>query len=474
VPHSGDKITMFWLFLMVLCTAILVTIVILDKRVTDEKLALSESEMTFVRELNNSNYDLTIIGIGERAYVLDENSDSVLRYNLAVAHIGDRIHALNQLAHALPDAKPGLEQFASGIARHILELEPAIKAAHHDTTRALRLYAETVVGQNSIAELILSANMLRDQVLLQRAALIDQMAHYRHYSLIALIVVLISAVISFLGLAFSIRNWLRERSIAIRKLYEAKMAAEEASRAKTNFLALMSHELRTPLNAILGFSEMIRDRVLLPGKGDLSPQYAADIHSSGTHLLNLINNILQVAQNEAGKTQLSLEPVDVPAVAAACLKLMRPQAAAAGVQLNFHMPPLVPIILADEVRLTEIVLNLLSNAVKFTLPGGIVSLNLKVDGDELTIVVEDTGVGIAAKDFNKLFEPFGQVANPLPRRPRGTGLGLPIAKHLVELHGGTLKLTSREGIGTVAEVRLPIPHEALRSSAELAEIGKQP
>jgi signal transduction histidine kinase len=465
---------MFWLFLMVLCTGILVTIVILDKRITDKNLALSESEMTFVRELNNSNYDLTIIGIGERAYVLDENSDSVLRYNLSVAHIADRLHALNQLAHALPDAKPGLQHFAWGIARHILELEPAIKAAHHDKARGLRIYAETVVGENSIAELILSANMLRDQVLLQRAALIDQMAHYQHYSLIVLIIVLISAVISFLGLALSIRNWLRERSVAIHRLYEAKMAAEDASRAKTNFLALMSHELRTPLNAILGFSEMIRDRVVLPGKGDLSPQYAADIHSSGTHLLNLINNILQVAQNEAGKTQLSLEPVDVQALAKACLKLMQPQAAAAGVQLNFHTPPLVPIIMADEVRLTEIMLNLLSNAVKFTLEGGTVSLSLKVDGDELSITVQDTGVGIAAKDFSKLFEPFGQVANPVPRRSRGTGLGLPIAKHLVELHRGTLKLTSREGVGTIAEVRLPVPPEAHRPLADFAEIEKRP
>jgi len=465
---------MFWLFLMVVCTGILMTIVILDKRITDHNRALSESEMTFVRELNSSNYDLTIIGIGERAYVLNENSDSVLRYNLAVAHIGDRIHALNQLANAVPDAKPGLEQFALGIAHHILELEPAIKAAHNDTSRAQRLYAETVVGKNSIAELILSANMLRDQVTLQRAALVDQMAHYQHYSIIALIIVLISAIVSFVGLAFSIRNWLRERSIAIHKLYEAKMAAEEASRAKTNFLALMSHELRTPLNAILGFSEMIRDRVALPGKGDLSPQYAADIHSSGTHLLNLINNILQVAQNEAGKTQLSLEPVDVPALAEACLKLMRPQAAAARVQLNLSAGAFVPIILADELRLTEIILNLLSNAVKFTLPGGAVSLTLELDGDELSMTVQDTGVGIAAKDFDKLFEPFGQVANPVPRRARGTGLGLPIAKHLVELHGGSLRLSSIEGIGTVAEVRLPVSRDARRSTANVAEIEKHP
>ncbi len=239
-------------------------------------------------------------------------------------------------------------------------------------------------------------------------------------------------------------------------LRAAKDQAEAASRAKSEFLANMSHELRTPLNAIIGFSEVIKEELFGSGVTTRYRDYARDIFESGHHLLNVINGVLDLAKVEAGTMQLTAATVDVEATLSACLRTVEQQANKAGLTLEMTVGPEVTGLLADEAKLRQIVINLLANAVKFTPAGGIVSVSAWVSPEgEVAIAIKDSGIGIAAEDLPAALQPFGQIQNALSRTHQGTGLGLPLAKLLIELHGGRLKVDSTVGIGTVVTIYFP-------------------
>ncbi len=240
-----------------------------------------------------------------------------------------------------------------------------------------------------------------------------------------------------------------------RELVLAGRRAEEANRAKSVFLANVSHELRTPLNAVLGFSEIIRDRLF---GNDLArySEYAADIHRSGAHLLNIVNDILDVTRIEAGKLELREERVKLTAVVEGSLLAVEPQAAKGGITLRRTIPETAAIIHCDKTKLNQIVINLLSNAIKFTPAGGAVDLSARADRDgSLILNVRDTGIGMASHEIRDAIQLFRQVDSSLSRRYEGTGLGLPLAIQLTELHGGTLTVESAPGSGTLVAVRLP-------------------
>ncbi|MGF1592989.1 MAG: PAS-domain containing protein [Kiloniellaceae bacterium] len=243
---------------------------------------------------------------------------------------------------------------------------------------------------------------------------------------------------------------------AERQLRLAKEEAELASRAKSDFLANVSHELRTPLNAIIGFSEIIKDQLFGPMGNPRYREYAIDIHDSGTHLLSLINDILDLSKIEAGKFELHEEPIDLEAATKSCFRIMRDRAETAGVMLQHRFPGQLPHLKADPRAVKQILLNLLSNAVKFTDPGGRVLVygNFNPAGD-LMLYVEDTGIGIAEADIAKALAPFGQVDSSLSRKYEGTGLGLPLTRHLVDLHDGEITLQSRPGQGTEVSITFP-------------------
>ena len=235
----------------------------------------------------------------------------------------------------------------------------------------------------------------------------------------------------------------------------ARRRAEEANRAKSIFLANMSHELRTPLNAIMGFSEIIRDRLF---GNDLARYtgYAADIHSSGSHLLNIVNDILDVARIEAGKFELREEKAGLAELLEGSLLAVEPQAAKGGISLKLRAPEASATIHGDETKLKQIIINLLSNAIKFTPTGGTVELSAYADADGgLTVAVRDTGIGMARHEIQDAVQLFGQVDNSLSRRYEGTGLGLPLAIQFAELHGGTLTVESAPGRGTTVTVHFP-------------------
>jgi signal transduction histidine kinase len=239
------------------------------------------------------------------------------------------------------------------------------------------------------------------------------------------------------------------------QLSQALEAAEAANKSKSAFLASMSHELRTPLNAVLGFSETMLAEPLGPVGAPRYREYLDNIHTSGAHLLSLINDILDIARFDAGQGELIEDIFNPAAEIADAERMMSAQTRKAGVTLVTELAPDLPHIKADRRRVRQILLNLLSNALKFTNAGGIVTVRAYPSAEGLVMQVSDTGIGIAPHDFSKALEPFGQVDSSLARKYEGTGLGLPLTRQMVELHGGSLTLESALGHGTTVTVILP-------------------
>jgi signal transduction histidine kinase len=253
-----------------------------------------------------------------------------------------------------------------------------------------------------------------------------------------------------------------------RALHEAMEKAEAASRAKTEFLATMSHELRTPLNAIIGFSEVLKRELLGPLGQDRYREYAKDINESGAHLLSLISDILEYSKSESGKLRLVESEVDLNQMVANVIRQQGPRAEVAGISLHREGVEQPIRIRGDERKLRQVLMNLVSNAVKFTPMGGEVRVGLSRDDEgHVLLRVIDTGIGIAAEDMPKVFTAFGQIDNAWSRRYEGTGLGIPLAKAMIELHDGALTIASNVGSGTIVTVRLP-RERVLRGNLRLA------
>ena len=239
-----------------------------------------------------------------------------------------------------------------------------------------------------------------------------------------------------------------------REIQDKSRQLETANKHKSEFLANMSHELRTPLNAIIGFSEVLLER-LFGELNDKQDDYLKDIHSSGRHLLSLINDILDLSKVEAGRMELEPSTFDLPTAIANAMTLIRERAQRHGITLGLDADPQLGEIVADERKLKQILLNLLSNAVKFTPDGGRIDVSARRDADNIVIAVHDTGIGIAAEDQQAVFEEFRQVGHDYTNKQEGTGLGLALTRKFVELHGGRIWLDSEPGTGSTFTFTIP-------------------
>jgi cell cycle sensor histidine kinase DivJ len=254
-----------------------------------------------------------------------------------------------------------------------------------------------------------------------------------------------------------------DRKVQEQAVEDAREEAERANAAKSRFLATMSHELRTPLNAIIGFSEMLANEETMRLDAARRHEYAMLIGESGQHLLSVVNGILDMSKIESGNFEITPEPFTPAPVIGSCCDLMALRAREAGIDLVCRVPADMPDIVADKRAVKQILINLLSNAIKFTQRGGKVSVTTEVGGAHVTLIVEDTGVGIGEDDLRHVGDPFFQARTTYDRPHDGTGLGLSIVKGLIELHGGELGIRSRIGSGTSVSVRLPIDCERARA-----------
>jgi len=239
------------------------------------------------------------------------------------------------------------------------------------------------------------------------------------------------------------------------ELMEKTAALEKASRHKSEFLSRMSHELRTPLNVIIGFTELMLDGVI-GVVGEEQRQCLHDILDSSKHLLNLINDILDLSKIEAGKTELKIAEVDLVRVIEITRNIIMPVLASGNHTIEIDVPDTLPAVRADKSKIRQVLLNLLGNAAKFTPPGGRLKVTALREGNFCRVSVADTGIGIARKDHEKIFEPFSQLDNYLVKETRGTGLGLAIARQIIDGHGGRIWVESENGRGSCFNFTLPV------------------
>lgn len=335
----------------------------------------------------------------------------------------------------LPDVGAAREGDGHGIIRAVSPIDGEDRIASYELLPGTRLLVS--VGQD-MDHVLQPYRQFRNQILLQG----------------------VFGTLLVLALVVLVRRYVAKLEASETAARLARAEAEQATAAKSQFLAVASHELRTPLNAIIGFAEVMVHRIHGPMGNPKYAEYAEDIRGSGLHLLALINDILDLSKIEAGKMDLRLEVVDLPTLAAECVRLMRGRVEAAALDLRVvSTGEKAPHLRADAMKIRQVLLNLINNAVKYTPSGGTITVAVERDplwpDDYMVMRVTDTGCGMTPTEVALALEPFRQINSHLARAGEGTGLGLPVAKSLVELHGGSLSIDSEPGQGTTVSIRLP-------------------
>lgn len=402
-------------------------------------------------ELDDQNEIRSVIGI------LDDVTDS-LNTELALRRTSEQYqliaeHAYDMFARHTPD---GVLTFVSPAVRKVMGAEPEdvvglniIEMMHKDDQTEARNKLEALnIGADSVRISFRLPNLKGEFIWLEST--VHPILDERTGQMVE---------------AIAITRDISERKEYEQRLLDAREKAETANRTKSTFLANMSHELRTPLNAVIGFSEILKRQMYGPLGDAVYDEYANLIYESGTHLLDLINDILDMSKVEAGKMEIEPEPIDMVEIVETCMRFVEAKSEAKNqrVQLNVLTPDLGNAAYADIRATKQILINLLSNAVKFTSEGGSISVDIQSLPNGLEVSVCDNGVGIDPADIPRLLRPFEQIADKSSQAEEGSGLGLALTKSFAELQGGTFLLESEKGKGTKAVVTLPSAHSELQT-----------
>jgi signal transduction histidine kinase len=413
----------------------------------------------------------------QRGYLLTGKPLYLVPYNAAARRLGAEIGTLGALLKDDPHQHAQIVALQGVARRKMAELtqtidlnrrgrrDAAIAMVRSDQGLALMGQARHILdGVQAIQTRERATNLARRDIELNRTV----------WTVASLIVVLCLAIVFIATMAYfhlrardriiaDVRHLTgelgKEKAMLVETVHEldaARKSADAANHAKSEFLASVSHELRTPLNAILGFSEIIRDELFGPVGVPQYADYANDVHRSGSHLLDLINDILDLSKIDAGKVELREETVPLDWLIGECVALVRERAYTGGVNLTLEAGPPGAAVFADQRLLKQILLNLLSNAIKFTPEGGSVTARIVQDGTRIGFRVADTGIGMSPAEIAKALSPYGQVDSKISRKHQGTGLGLPISHSLAQLHGGDLVVASKPGAGTTVTLLLPL------------------
>jgi signal transduction histidine kinase len=420
---------------------------------------------------------------GQRGYLLTGQDKHLAPYTAATRQIGPVMARLAVLLQSDPEQRAKVGRLQNIVARKLAELNQTItlnRAGDHSGAVAIVSagdgYALMAEARKITSDIQAVQARARDIQIARSTAGYNRTIWFAGVLLGALaLLIAFSAIMALINyragekVISDIRTLTeqlqQEKGRLLRTVGElniAKAAADDANRAKSEFLAGMSHELRTPLNAILGFSEIIKDELFGPVGQHQYADYANDVHKSGQHLLDLINDVLDLSKIQAGKVELREAEVDLSRLVRDAISFTRERARKGGVSLSFDDNASGPVLLADRRLLTQILLNLLSNAIKFTPSGGTVTARTFSDARGIGFSVEDTGIGMSPDDIVKAMSPYGQIDSKVARKHQGTGLGLPISQSLAALHGGNLVVESTPGRGTIITLVLPI-FRAVRS-----------
>ena len=373
---------------------------------------------------------------------------------------GDRLFSINQ-TNAAPEISGYDDAKINPILaitsnKPISELEPAASFVNTSGQKVTGILVRTVMP------LVINGRTGAVEMFFDVTDAANTLKKFQYYAAGFVAVLFITLYLLLFSISRRSERIIEKQHETNLELAAAKSTAESENEQKSQFLANISHELRTPLNAIIGFSEIIKDEVMGPFENEQYKNYIKDIHSSGVHLLSLINDILDYSKAEAGKLDLEYEDIDLTKLIISSLRFQEPRAAGADVNLLKEFLNERIVIRSDAKRLKQVLLNLLSNAVKFTKPGGSVKITAWLDvanKNMVNIEVRDSGIGIAPKDIAKALAPFGQVDSELSRKYEGTGLGLPLTKKFVELLGGHLRLESELGKGTTVTITMPVNNQ---------------
>jgi signal transduction histidine kinase len=457
-----------WMAAIAVFSAILVGLVSTDTLLKTEDITglrdVSRRTAAVVTTLDRLMLELTGAQNSVRGYLLLSDPSYLETYRTAADGVRRDSHSLLAIVSSPGEAAEGLK-LQQMINAELSRLSAAARVA---ATRDAPLTPRELAAVNSEEQMAgvrqMVANLRNDaeETLGQEEQeILTAERRTRLQIMLSVSVAALCVAFALVGIFFE--NQARRRMTRIMEVERSNAIA--ANRTKSSFLAYTSHELRTPLNAIIGFSEFLMMEYAGPIT-ERQKQYLVDIRGSGLHLQALIGDILDLTKAEAGKITLAEHAIDLPLLISACAKLVEGQAKEADVSLRVILGANLPRLKADELRCKQILINLAINAIKFTPPGGEVSIEASLNpAGQISLIVRDTGNGISAGDLEKVIEPYYRSGIDEPSH-KGYGLGLPLARKIIELHGGSLTLASEVGNGTTAHVTFP----SLRTLAREVEI----